>query len=106
MHQQTISTLYLPQRVFIQQERLFQDTEREAQAMSNHPDLDPATSQFLTQFKRGLKSARDVSRELDTNKSLRAGGGFSFVYKTRWAPPGAQPIEVSLTLCPRCKSMK
>ena len=74
--------------------------------MSKHSDLDPATSQFLTEFKRGLNSVRDVSRELDNRKSLKTRGGFSSVYVTRWAPPGAPPIEVSLTLCPRCMSMK
>ena len=68
--------------------------------MSNHPDLDPATSEFLAQFKRRLKSVRDVSRELDNIKSLKTKGGFSSVYVTRWAPPGVLPIEVSLTLSP------
>ena len=46
-----------------------------------------------------LNAVRDVSRELD-NKSRRAMGGFPIVYKTRWVPPGAPPIEVSFTLCP------
>ena len=72
-----------------------------------HPVLDPATSEFLTRFKRGLKSVRDVSRELDGSKSLKTGGAFSVVYKTHWAPPGAPPIEVSLTpLYPRCMRTK
>ena len=74
--------------------------------MSKRPALDPATSKFLAQFRHGLKSVREVSGELDSNKSLRARGGFSTVYVTHWAPPGAPSIEVSFTLCPWCMSMK
>ena len=91
--------LYLAQLILIQQQRLFQDTVRAVRAMGNHPDLNSAIPEFLTQFQRDLESVRDVSRELD-NKSRRAMGGFPIIYKTRWVPPGAPPIEVSFTLCP------
>ena len=68
------------------------------------PVFYPAT-EILTRFERSLESVRDVSRQLD-NKSLRVRGAFSAVYKTRWVPPGALPMEVSLILYPRCLSMK
>ena len=63
--------------------------------MNNHPDLDPATSEFLNQFSLGLSSVRNVSGQLDHhNRILKARGGFSAVYLIRWVPQNAQPIEV------------
>ena len=65
--------------------------------MNKHPCLDPATAEFLEQFKRGLSSVRDTSGQFDhRNKVRKATGGYSSVYVTHWSPPGAQPIQVSL----------
>ena len=59
--------------------------------------LDPATAEFLHQFRRGLPGVPDLSGEFDhLDKTLKAAGGFSYVYATYWAPQDAPPIQVSL----------
>ena len=59
--------------------------------------LDPASAEFLDQFKRGLSGVPDLSGEFDhRDKTLKATGGFSDVYATDWAPQDAPPIQVSL----------
>ncbi|KAF8340609.1 uncharacterized protein EI90DRAFT_3117117 [Cantharellus anzutake] len=63
--------------------------------MEKNPYLDPAAQAFLEEFRFGLSSVRDVSAELDHRvKALKAIGGFSSVYATDWAPPGAETIRV------------
>ena len=75
--------------------------------MSKHSDLDPATSEFLTQVESGLDSVPNVSRELGSGKFLKTRGGNSAIYVAHWTPtPGAEPIEVSLTLCLQCMNEK
>ena len=59
--------------------------------------LDPASAEFLDQFRRGLSGVLDLSGEFDhRDKTLKAAGGFSSVYATYWAPQDAPPIQVSL----------
>jgi len=59
--------------------------------------LNPATAEFLDQFRRGLSGVPDLSGEFDhRDKTLKATGGFSDVYATDWAPQDAPPIQVSL----------
>jgi len=59
--------------------------------------LDPATTEFLDQFRRGLSGVQDISNEFDhCNKMLKAAGGFSFVYATDWALQDAPHMQVSL----------
>ena len=71
--------------------------------MDEHSHLDPATAEFLTQFRKGLSSVRDISGQLDhSGKSLRARGGFSAVYVIRWVRQDAEPINVSTMLCIEC----
>ena len=59
--------------------------------------LNPATAEFLHQFRKGLSGVLDLSGEFDhRDKTLKAAGGFSSVYATYWAPQEASPIQVSL----------
>src|SRR5260370_42443363 len=59
--------------------------------------LDPATAEFLVQFRRGLSGVPDLSGKFDhRDKTLKATGGFSFVYTTYLAPQDAPPLQVSL----------
>ena len=59
--------------------------------------LNPATTEFLKQFRDGLSSVRDLTGEFDhRKKKFKARGGYSDVYVTSWAPPlGGRPIQVS-----------
>src|SRR5260370_37218138 len=59
--------------------------------------LDPATAEFLDQFRKGLSGVSDLSGEFDhRNRTLKAAGGFSDVYATCWTPQDAPHMQVSL----------
>src|SRR5260370_13079204 len=59
--------------------------------------LNPSTTEFLDQFRRGLSGVQDISGEFDhRNRMLKAAGGFSFVYATDWALQDAPRVQVSL----------
>ena len=65
--------------------------------------LDPATTEFIGHFKRDFKlhGVPDVSGQFDhRQRALKATAGYSAVYVTHLARPGAQSIQVSPTPLP------